>query len=1767
MTSTPLPFGQQQKLTSRLRELVSEYPRGVGIFKEVLQNADDAGASKLDLFLDHRSFEKTGLPNSAMGSLLGRAMVFVNDTAFSENDWAKIQDIANSGKVLDTAKTGRFGLGFNCVYNVTDFPMLLTRDQLGIFDPHAETVESATLDKPGAAWRLSELWEDYPNLLAPFMEFGLTEGQEYFDGTVFRLPLRNQATARRSDICQQPFSTGDYRDVVKSVQQHSGELLLFLNSVRQFSISEINARGKTKQTLRVSTVNSSEIELVQQELRKELGQPTDTLLEMAPLFDDQTWFGKHEIAVQVGDDKSKEVWWKVRGLYSNNELIESAIAMGKLQKKAIPLAGAAVRIDSTRPVGGLSCSLPLPTDSNTPLNIDGYFDIYSNRQDIFQDIGATGVGKARCEWNQLLLEHGCAVAAAELLEKVAKETGTPIYPKWPTVPSGVSEVHERKRFVHELPKYIYSALKTRDCIAVNDEFDLVVPSDAKVANKQISKLLLGEEISIANPTPPSHVIKGMASVENEIPRLTQKNVRDLLRDSNFVDCELVDAKRKCLQNRDSVLALLEFCLSDNDPHDFEDIPLALMSDELLRKFDSFEAKALFLGSEQELALLGGVVDLFLHDDVVALDVELLPNVRSIAIDDVIREAAELYRSVGEGGFVEYDSSADDIPTYEWLSRFFEYCSESVKTQRLSSLPEEELLQALPLVPDNSGRLWGMCLDKTPVFIPKTQRRPWLVDLLTSAGKEVVADADSPGREISKFRAAIGSDHEIESVTPEKLVEFAADDADTYEALITADSITNESFLDYVSTSHAGSLSTFAQQLANLDVFPVKGGGFTSIKSGVYQSSGFQAPDISAEFTILDDGDGRWSKLYALLTVEKLTQTSFATDFVLEDFSSIEPDHQFAALEWLRLNYQLVLAEFTDKAVAAEFKRKLRSAKIIRGEDGELRAAKDLYHPDCKDLVQLLGSAANFPDQELFFDEDWLQFLGNLGMVRNVRSRDILKAIDDLIESDYSLSVVNQLGKIAKFIADSWDSLYVDSVLGDWFAKGLASRAWLPAISKCPSSVPAKLYKLPSSSFFKPAEIARRCDLDLVCSELPVCIFAIEGAVGKAIGHVGAAEETVLAHFDNLIEALDSKKSANKFEVRMLEKVYQYIGRALSKPNPEITAQNLYAEYHNAYCLIDHGNRVWAPIDTFEIPVPYFLNKRRFIKFAGDNEERCLSALGRKTAPTPDDFREFLDELADDLDGKVVENSQQSEIRQTIRAAAKAASANELAGSVVLSEEGFLCKSNELLFFDAPWLEKRVLDSEIELVDRELGPSVAVAFGVGMVSKVVSERITDHEVSTAEDLLSICQQLNETIESIEFVNGMLRLLPDKFKAEDVIRRFQNFEIVAATKISTELFRGEDAVENSLGQSSFVFEKGRVYVASLKEAILRVKVAKTIAEQIFSGITVSDLNISMMFSDNPSNIESLLDQLHVSKLPPERAVKVPEADESKIRESQQLLSEDFDSEDLVAEAVAGSRETTGIPSSAPKRKPIAAQTSLAGSSNSTSASGRTEKDFPTTRRGKGNGQRTGTRTPTGRAISYLGGGEVTGSVSSLGVESPSPTIGSAIAFVLKEENLVRSSKPTERSREIHIESTSKDSDEVERQITVIGLPGAWNDAGIRLTPKQMAFGQKNGDSHWLYVVEFSNEPSRARIHAFQNPVKLITEYRMDAGWTEFATETLGVGIVSPVEGGRVAINGAGEGEIVSIKTFKEFKKLKIRLDNDETMEVKFPHHTVEILEQRN
>ena len=85
----------------------------------MIQNADDAGASVVQFFLDRREHGIRGLVKKNLESYQGPALISANDAMFSEQDWKGIQSLQQSIKADDPFKVGRFGIGFNSVYHLT----------------------------------------------------------------------------------------------------------------------------------------------------------------------------------------------------------------------------------------------------------------------------------------------------------------------------------------------------------------------------------------------------------------------------------------------------------------------------------------------------------------------------------------------------------------------------------------------------------------------------------------------------------------------------------------------------------------------------------------------------------------------------------------------------------------------------------------------------------------------------------------------------------------------------------------------------------------------------------------------------------------------------------------------------------------------------------------------------------------------------------------------------------------------------------------------------------------------------------------------------------------------------------------------------------------------------------------------------------------------------------------------------------------------------------------------------------------------------------------------------------------------------------------------------------------------------------------------------------------------------------------------------------------------------------------------------------------
>ena len=91
----------------------------MSMLQEMIQNADDAGATIVQFYVDSRDHGSKNLVDEGLVSYQGPALISVNDAVFSEEDWEGIQSLQQSIKADDPFKVGRFGIGFNSVYHLT----------------------------------------------------------------------------------------------------------------------------------------------------------------------------------------------------------------------------------------------------------------------------------------------------------------------------------------------------------------------------------------------------------------------------------------------------------------------------------------------------------------------------------------------------------------------------------------------------------------------------------------------------------------------------------------------------------------------------------------------------------------------------------------------------------------------------------------------------------------------------------------------------------------------------------------------------------------------------------------------------------------------------------------------------------------------------------------------------------------------------------------------------------------------------------------------------------------------------------------------------------------------------------------------------------------------------------------------------------------------------------------------------------------------------------------------------------------------------------------------------------------------------------------------------------------------------------------------------------------------------------------------------------------------------------------------------------------
>lgn len=225
-------FGPSESLTGRLRTILDMYPDGNPIFSELIQNADDAGATVVRIMIDENTYKSESLMDPSVSALQGPALLFYNDATFSESDFRSLARIGQGSKLEKLSTTGRFGLGFNSVYHLTDTPSFVSGEHLVVFDPHTNFIPGTTPSQPGLRMKYcgNNLSNTFPDQFRPYEYFGCDFKKSYA-GTLFRFPFRNNSMARKSEISKRSYSVTDVNVLLEQLSAELPQYLIFLRSV------------------------------------------------------------------------------------------------------------------------------------------------------------------------------------------------------------------------------------------------------------------------------------------------------------------------------------------------------------------------------------------------------------------------------------------------------------------------------------------------------------------------------------------------------------------------------------------------------------------------------------------------------------------------------------------------------------------------------------------------------------------------------------------------------------------------------------------------------------------------------------------------------------------------------------------------------------------------------------------------------------------------------------------------------------------------------------------------------------------------------------------------------------------------------------------------------------------------------------------------------------------------------------------------------------------------------------------------------------------------------------------------------------------------------------------------------------------------------------------------------------------------------------------------------------------------------------------------
>ena len=375
--------GQHEPLITRLINILREYKDGLTIIKEMIQNADDAGATEVNILYDTRMHSTQNLFLEGMAESHGPALIIHNNSTFTKEDFVNITKLASASKADQPLKIGKFGVGFCSVYHITDVPSFVSGEWLYIFDPTLKYLKDVVHNEnlPGKKMKFQTNILARSDQLIPYQGLFGFDAFSTYNGTMFRLPFRTSP----SQVSPTIYNECLVEHVKNDLAENGSKLLLFLRHVKCITFSTLE--GNKPLSVEVSIKCSEKDGLVK------------CVTNQGAVNRVEYWLVScHEEILKINDREG-----------SQKQGIASVAC--HLFKDGPSFVCKAIE-------GNVFCFLPLSVpNTGLPVHISANFAVMSNRSGIWTGVSAEGASNSdREKWNKQLMINVIPKAYCNLLK-------------------------------------------------------------------------------------------------------------------------------------------------------------------------------------------------------------------------------------------------------------------------------------------------------------------------------------------------------------------------------------------------------------------------------------------------------------------------------------------------------------------------------------------------------------------------------------------------------------------------------------------------------------------------------------------------------------------------------------------------------------------------------------------------------------------------------------------------------------------------------------------------------------------------------------------------------------------------------------------------------------------------------------------------------------------------------------------------------------------------------------------------------------------------------------------------------------------------------------------------------------------------------------------------------------------------------------------------------------------------------------------------------